>query len=271
MQDWRPQTTVLPSQLISIRETCVRVLVLSVICCLAALGHPLAAQPVTTAPAAEQADADAPFRDVIRSIDESSNLDLSMALVADAMAEQFAIASPELALAERRYPGMGRAMANALLPILKSRDARLRELYLPRQIAVLRATLNASEAADIARFYRSPLGRKMMGAVVESFDSKQMLSDAVNTGSVGVASFNADTKRVVAHTVSKLSDNELLELERQFRTRPALAKLKPLGTALGELRVAAENEPMTPDEDKQIETAILKAMDQHIAAAKGGK
>lgn len=273
MQGWRNQAVVLAMISTLDGENFVRILVLTALLGLAAHGLPAMAQPANPLPAAasDQGDPDAPFRDVIRSIEESSNLDRSMALVADAMAEQFAIASPELALAERRYPGMGRAMANAMIPILKSRDARLRDIYLPRQIAVIRANLTASEAADVARFYRSDLGRKMLGGVVDSFDSKQMLSDAVNTGSVGAASFKADTNRAVAYTVGKLTDSDLLELEREFKARPGLMKLKPLGAALGELRVAAENEPMTPEEDKQIETAVIAAMERHIAAAKSGK
>ena len=250
-----------------------RILVLSALLGLAAQGVPVLAQPTNPLPAADtdQYDPDAPFRDVIRSIEESSNVDRSMSLLADAMAEQFAIASPELALVERRYPGMGRAMANAMIPILKARDARLRDIYLPRQVAVLRANLTASEATDVARFYRSDLGRKMLGGVAESFDSKQMLSDAVNSGSVGAASFKADTNRAVAFTVGKLTDGDLLELEREFKARPGLMKLKPLGAALGELRLAAENEPLTPEEDKQLETVVIAAMERHIAAAEAGK
>lgn len=248
-----------------------RLLLLSAVLGLVLCTAPLKAEPLPSGPAALQTDPEAPYLDVIRSIEESSDIDLSLNLVAEAMAEQFAIASPELALGEKRYPGLGRAMAEALKPLLKTRDMRLRKLFLPRQVAAIRANLTVAEAADVAWFYRSKYGRKLLGNVIAGFDGKQMMVDAVNGGDVGAAAFKADSNRAVARAIVALTEEDLIEIGKLATERPALQKLKPLGAALGEVRLAAENEPMTAEEEAEMTAVVVAAIEQHIARAEAAK
>lgn len=187
------------------------------------------------------------------------------------MAQQFATASPELIEGEAKYPGMARAMAQAIRPVLRSYTNRLREAYQPRFIAVLAQTFTVAEARDIAMFYASPLGRKVLGGVSDSYDGKAAVASAINGGEVTADAVATDQRVAVRRTLARLTPADTAELEALARRQPALLKLGTLGTRMAPLRLEMENAPLLPAEESAIESAVTGAIKKHIENASHAK
>lgn len=159
---------------------------------------PLAALPVhaTDVPAAAPVTVD-PFEDIYAAIQESADMERQLDQLSATIAEQIASADTSLAIAEARYPGLSKAMVAGFRPVLAGYSARVRESFRPRMIAVFRDKLSASEARDVAAFYRSPMGKRLLGGVVESFDAKATITSALKDKEVSAAAVQADTDAAV--------------------------------------------------------------------------
>ncbi|MEO0700028.1 MAG: DUF2059 domain-containing protein, partial [Pseudomonadota bacterium] len=76
---------------------------------------------------------------------------------------------PEIASANAMSPGLIDEMMTELRPIFRDYKKRIGELYRPRMIAILADGLTPSEASDVADFFRSELGRRILGGVSRNY------------------------------------------------------------------------------------------------------
>lgn len=231
---------------------------------------PLAALPVQAAeaPAAAPVTVD-PFEDIYLAIQESADTERQLDQLSTTIAQQITTADTTLAIAEARYPGLSRAMVTGFRPVLASYSARVRETFRPRMVAVFREQLSESEARDVAAFYRSPMGKRLLGGVVESFDAKATITSALKDKEVSADAVKADTDAAVRGALAKFTQDDFAALGELAQRQPGLMKLGAIGEALGPIRAEMENQPLTKAEEQALSDSIVASLDKHIAAAKG--
>lgn len=220
--------------------------------------------------AAAAAEALTPFERIYAEMEAGVDQEQMLSGLVATMARQLVTASPELVEAEEQFPGLSRKAAEAMRPVLRSYSARVREAYRPRFVALFAELFTPAEATDIADFYASPTGRKLLGAMSDAYDGKAMVSEAVKGGDVSDAAIKADARRAARQAVARMSEAELVALGELAQRKPVLFRLGELGTRATPLRVEMENAPLLPAEEQALERAISTAMEKHVASrAKG--
>jgi len=211
--------------------------------------------------------ADAAHADVYTSIIEAVDENLVIDNISATMTSQMATADPAMAVLEKAYPGLSAAIVAAVRPHLMGYTRRVRELYRPRMIAVIAGHLTVAEAREVAAFYRSPVGRKLLGGVVRNTDGKNAMAVAIKDKAVTGEALTADSRSAVQRAMAGLTGDDFAEIGRQARAHPALLKLNSLAAALRPVRLEMENSPLIPAEEAAIQQAIETAVTDHLAKA----
>lgn len=239
---------------------------------LAALPNPaMAGAPATlAAPAPASPAPDQTYADVLAAINEGETLERSIDTMARTMAEQLAVSSPAMVEAEARFPGLSAAMAEATKPVLVEHTRRLQALYRPQMIAALKQHLTPPQAIDVAAFFRSVLGRKLMSGMAASYDAKATLAEAMRGKNQPVTqeALDADVRVSANRTVAQFTPDELAELGRLGQRKPHLLKLKEIAESLKPLRLEMENAPLSADEEQRMGAAIDAAADKFLGKRK---
>lgn len=233
------------------------------ICAFAAPGQ---AQPVTTGtvPAIPAGPHEQIYLAMMAGVDQEQQL----STLTTTIAQQFATAAPELIEAEAKFPGLARAMAEAMRPILRTYTNRIRSAYQPRMIAILAEALTPTEARDIAEFYASPLGRKLLGGISDSYDGKATVADAIKGGDISAEAIATDSRVTVRRARARFTAAELAEMDELGRRKPALLKMSAIAERLAPLRLEMENAPMLAAEEQALESTITAAVEKHIRSAR---
>lgn len=217
---------------------------------------PLAAlAPATPALAQAEASNDAAYEELLAAmeaaVDQKLVLDASLA----ALAREFA-GTAEFSEAEAASPGLIAEVVGDIRPIIEGQSARVSKLYRPTTLALFARHLTPAEARDVAAFYRSDLGRKMMGSFSRQFTPEATLSGIETAAPVTREQVQADLGKAASATVSSMSQEDLMELGRQAQANPALLKLSLIGPGVQEIRVQMENEPLTAEEDAALVAVV---------------
>jgi hypothetical protein len=254
-------------------------LVLAAALSLATPGHaqddtippPLAPRAAPAAPVS--ADPDHPaFGDLIDAINEVVDRDATLAAMSATIAREYAQIH-EIAALESVKPGLIDVVIEAMMPVLRSYSERIQQEYRPQMKATLAYRLTPAEAMDIAAFYRSPTGRKLMSGVSRNTSMESTLSgisDAVMTGkdpadiTIGSAQVKQDITGAAQAGVEALSEDELIDLGRLALEKPALLKLNSMVGDIIALRTSMENEQPTAEENAAIEAAVITAVTRHL-------
>lgn len=235
--------------------------------CGVALALTLAA-PAVFAPAAQAQDKppaaltqrDHPaYADLYAAMEEAVDQRQVIESAISAMSAQFA-ATPEFAQAEAASPGVIEEIVSGLRPVFTAQSERVRLLYRPANIALFARTFTPEEATTIAAFYRSDLGRKLMGNLSRTYVPTDTLAAAGSTGTVSRDNVDADLDRAVNAAVGGMTEEDMIAMGKMALANPALLKLNRLTGAVKEIRVQMENEQLTADEQKQIETVIIDVL-----------
>ena len=163
---------------------------------------------------------------------------------------------PNIAVIEAAHPGFLKRLRAAARPIIAGYSLRVKRAYRPRMIAILQSDLTAAEAAEIADFYASPIGRKVVAGVTQSYRPDAVLGTIETEQEVSVADVEQDMDSATQAALQGLSAQETAELYAEIAARPAMAKLVPVVPRIAALRAEMEEEPMTPEEDAAIEAAF---------------
>lgn len=165
-------------------------------------------------------------------------------------------ANAALAGAEAASPGLLDEILNGMRPVLDSQNQRVTALYRPKMIGAMASYLTPEEAASVAAFYRSDLGRRLMGSVVANFNMDQTLATAVAEKPVTESDVQTDINSAVTQGLQTMDSKDLAEMGRQALTNPALLKLRRVNPQIQRLRAQMENEPLTAEEDAEIARVI---------------
>lgn len=230
--------------------------------------RPEVAMPVAPALAPAPAPDDAAYLDVLAAINSSDTLERSIDTMAKTMAQQLAVSSPAMIEAEASYPGLSTAMAEAMKPVLIDHTRRLQAEYRPQMVAALREHLTPPQAVDVAEFFRSPLGRKLMSGMASSYEGKATMASALGDKNVTQEAIAADTRVSARRTLATFSEAELIELGQLAKRKPHLMKMKELGESLQPLRLEMENAPLSAEEEQRLDAAIKGAADKVMGPRK---
>ncbi|MBO9499752.1 MAG: DUF2059 domain-containing protein [Novosphingobium sp.] len=226
---------------------------------LAAAGPALAADdPPPQAPAAAAAD---PYDDVysaiLEGVDDQATLDRVLDTIMTALQREV----PEMAIVEDARPGFLGELRTAMRPVMSDYSARVMAAYRPKVLKVLGEELTVDEARQVAAFYRSELGRKLLGGAVQHFDLDETMRSAVRNPDAPIESdtVNADFKRIGVQAYLALTPEERKQLDLIASQTPALMKLAAAQPRLTALRAEMENEPPTPEENARLEAVMTAA------------
>lgn len=227
---------------------------------------PLAAL-VPAAPALAQANApdNAAYEELLTSMEAAVDQKLVLESSLAALGREFA-STPEFSQAEAASPGIIAEVVAGIRPIIEGQSARVAKLYRPTTLALFARHLSPADARDVAAFYRSDLGRKMMGSFSRKFTPEATLSGLETAAPVTREQVEADLGKAANATVSAMSQDELMELGRLALAKPALLKLSLIGPGVQEIRVQMENEPLTAEEDAAILAVVEDVFGRRFAA-----
>ncbi|MBD3730525.1 MAG: DUF2059 domain-containing protein [Sphingomonadales bacterium] len=176
-----------------------------------------------------------------------------------AMRQAF-LAEKIIADAEAQRPGLVDRLMVAIRPVLATYSLRVRGEYRPRMIGLLRQHLTPAEAAEIADFYETPIGRRLLAGVAQNYRPTNTMSKATNVDSIDTRDVTADMDQTAGKALGSLTSEELAQLAEAARTHPAIAKLGGIRADLAALRVTMEKEPMTAEEEAALRDAVLTTL-----------
>lgn len=215
-------------------------------------------------PSAVKAQPDHPaYADLYKAMEEAVDQRMVIEGALSAMTAQFA-ATPEFAQAEAASPGLIEEIVMGLRPVFAAQSERVRLLYRPANIALFARNFTPEEATTIAAFYRSDIGRKLMGNLSRTYVPTDTLAAAGSTGTVSRDNVEADLGRAIDSAMGGMSEDEMMEMGKMALANPALLKLNRLGGAVKELRVQMENEQLTAEEQKQVEAVIIDVLSRRF-------
>jgi hypothetical protein len=221
---------------------------------LAAIAAPLAAQgapaPMTAAAADHPAYGEV-FDAMAAAVDNEKVLDNGLAT----MRQQLA-ATPVLAQAEAKSPGLIEEIVAGIRPIMRRHGERVAAQYRPQMTAALAEHLTPEEAVRVAAFYRSDLGRRLMGTVTDNYNLDQTLTNAMAQKQLTEADVSADIAAAVGAGLKDMDPKDILEMARQFMSDPAMAKLQRANPAILAIRARMENEPLTKADETEMGNVI---------------
>ncbi|RNJ62303.1 MAG: DUF2059 domain-containing protein [Porphyrobacter sp. IPPAS B-1204] len=165
-------------------------------------------------------------------------------------------ANDALAGAEAASRGILDEIITNMRPVLERQNLRVTAQYRPLMAAAMADYLTPNEAGSVAAFYRSDIGRKLMGSVVKNFNMDQTMAKAMTDTPVSESDVNADIVSAVTKGMETMDAQDLAEMGRQAFSNPALLKLQRVNPQIQRLRAQMENEPMTPEEDAAIGAMI---------------
>lgn len=213
--------------------------------------------------------ADDPFTDLVTTlegvVDQEAMLERALQDMRFVLLQQ----DPKVAAMEVELPGTLDKMIAAMRPVMQRHmEASVRE-HRQEMAALLRASLTPAEAADMANFYVSPLGRRLVQGASESYSLKATLSEYVRNDYEGDTTTDAvrrDTRAAVLPALAGLTDAERASLAQTFAKASWARKLTALQPKIMELQARATSRPMAPEIEAEMERAIMAVVEEAVAA-----
>lgn len=166
------------------------------------------------------------------------------------------MSDPNIAALDRENPGLVKALRSAVRPIIVGYSQRVKVSYRPKMIAALEADLTGPEAAEIAQFYASPIGRVLVSGVSQNYRPDAVLGTLETDEKVSTTEVRRDMNSATQATLQSLSAEQTEELYREIAAHPAVEKLALVIPQITALRAQMEEEPMTAEEEAAIQTVL---------------
>jgi hypothetical protein len=221
--------------------------------------------PATPALAQAGEASDPAYGDLYDAMEASVDQGLMVDKALVVLGREFA-ASEEFRISEAESPGLIQEMLDNLRPIFVSQSERVRKLYRPTTLALLARHLKPEEATSIAAFYRSDLGRRLMGGMVQNYSPDATLSNLETQAPVTAEQVQQDISNATNAAISAMSQEDMMELGKLAMAKPELLKLSLIGKGVQELRAQMENEPLTAEEDAAIVAVVEDVFNRRFPA-----
>jgi hypothetical protein len=224
---------------------------------------PVPPPPVSTfdppAPTIANPQPDHPaYLDLIAAIESTVDMNAVITNALGAVKRQFQ-ADPNLGAADKASPGLIDEIIAGMRPVIDKHNTRVSAAYRPRMAALTANYLTPEEATSVAAFYRSDVGRKLMGGVIANYDMDQSIATAMQNKEVSQADVQADILTAVGKGMQSMDPKDMATMAKMTLENPALMKLGLIGQPMQQLRAQMENEPLLPEDDAAI-LAVVEAV-----------
>lgn len=231
---------------------------------------PIASAAAQTEPVAEAATppdiTEAVYGDLYAAMQEGLDQRQILESSLTALNREFAV-NADFASAEAVSPGLIAEVIDGMRPILEGQSERMMARYRPATLSLFARYLTPDEARMIADFYRSDIGRKLMGGLSQSFSPDATLSSIQTETPVTSEQVQTDINMATSKVIGAMTEEELMEIGRIAIANPALLKLNSISTGVQELRAQMENEPLTAEE----QAAVLAVVEDVFTRRLGGQ
>jgi len=164
-------------------------------------------------------------------------------------------------------PGLLEELAEDLGILARRQSDRVKALYHPQMLAVYASHLTPEEAASLAEFYRTDIARRLMSRTIDKIGgAEDILFARPNGQPVLQEQVRAEIGKVARNVAENLDGDDLAEMPRQVRARPALRKLKAMRPQLEAIRAAMQNEPRNDAENTAMVAAVEAVFDRRFFA-----
>ncbi|GAA0272590.1 hypothetical protein GCM10009127_11230 [Alteraurantiacibacter aestuarii] len=189
------------------------------------------------------------------------------------VAEQISQSSPQLATMEAQNPGLVLELIQALRPVMRDFRDRGQRKYEPQFVDILRDLFSDQEAVQLAGFYRSDLGRRLLISVSANVQAEQAIDQALAETDITADALDAGDRITVNRSVGAfmagLSDEEMEEMASLAVRMPSISRMPEFQQRSLPVRVAMENEPLSAEETRLIEQAVISAFEKYRERTQG--
>ena len=159
---------------------------------------------------------------------------------------------------EADFPGFTDTVLAELKPALARFTRRELPAYHARVAELFASRLDTAEIDDLAAFYQTPTGQKMIRGMHENLTARATVGEVMTdpdkpTSYSAIAKDHQDAAEVTTKLIDRSDEPALLE----FAKKPYFTRLAALGPALRKLEQDFTNEP-SPQFEAEVE-AIIKA------------
>jgi len=240
----------------------IRPLAAALACLLVVLGpgHAVAQGLVAEAPASNHARL---YDAVNEPFDSPEAFDAAVREVARRLTQ----GDPGMAEIEAQFPGFSLEMMQRIEPVIRQYFNRTQAIYRPQFIAAVAETFSEAEASQLADFYSSNIGRRMLNVAALNSLSGVVLDAQLADQDVTSAMIEAERSDNMRRTREALTAAEEAEIVRELLRIPAVYRMPELSRRTVAIQVAMNNEPMTPDEEREVERIVRTTVNQRMQAA----
>lgn len=224
----------------------------------------LAAAPAVQAQSASPANAatalpDKAYGQLYDAIIGGFDFDALGARMVDDVYNSILRARPEMAALDQQRPGMRQRFAAICMPYFKLWLPRSRDIARQRSVIELAKSLTPADARQLAGFYTSPLGQKVIKAVGNNLTFDATI-DASMKGKGSAAGQRTDAQNSTAAATSELLET-LTPTERRefeaFMKSGAFNRIGAMNAALARSKNPTPEEISTPEERAAFGKAIV--------------
>lgn len=234
---------------------------------------PLAqAQTAAPASATQPAQIDPAYYAIYDAVIGGSDMEQIAVAGADSIFDGIGRSDPNFAELARRKPQLKGEFRTAALPFLRIWMGRSTQAVRQRVAVRLSTYFTLDEAREVAAFYASPLGHKVMKSVSSNMSFDATVDSAIRTegeavpGGIADADLDRTLGRAVPKLVASLTPAERAEMAR-LEQRPGFRKLAGLSAALKDVEQPNMEDFSTAQEREGFQKAVMGVLEK---AMKGG-
>ena len=160
--------------------------------------------------------------------------------------------------------GMAADLEKEVVSALRPHMPRIHRQTLLRFSRLFSNHFNEAEIADLAAFYRSPVGLKLIAMKYAHVSSKDALRTIARADETTAADINRVNREATAKVMEKLDADDFKTLAELSR-RPVFRKMAALKPVVDNLEAASANEP-DPELELAMERAVQKVLKKYDRA-----
>ncbi|MCW3846940.1 DUF2059 domain-containing protein [Sphingomonas sp. LB-2] len=174
---------------------------------------------------------------------------------------QAMLADPDMKAMEERYPGILKAMVEAMKPILIRHLRQALPSMWDRLGTFFAAELSEEDLRAAIAFYGSPTGTRMIELMAEGLDLGPMIGTMASDGYVVTEqNLSATARSAAVAVVGQLTPAQLQDADR-FGRSPSGQRVLALRPRMMQIIADWSNAP-SPEMDAEIEAAVIPVMER---------
>lgn len=168
---------------------------------------------------------------------------------------------PNIVLMDRQCEGLVDSIMSVSRPLIIEYSNVERTVILAEMTALFEEELTGDEATQLAAFYESDSGQRILAGVNANLNFEQSIAGSVPSGPDAPVRLDerdaeSDTRRMVAGMLSGLSREELEEVGREIAAVPAFPKFEALAPQVTALRLDIANRDLIPGFNERMDAAM---------------